>query len=174
MSTILNTNGTELEVPQLLDAANFKCAVFTAEWNAEVTDALLKGVTDTLGKAGVNPDNIFSQPVPGTVELVNAAGMAMRHLQDLSAIIILGCVVRGDTPHFDYVCQVVSQGVAELNARGEAPVIFGVLTVNDMQQALDRAGGRLGNKGAEAAVAAIKMANLHIHSGALRYASFRQ
>ena len=146
MSTILNTNGTELEVPQLLDAASFKCAVFTAEWNAEVTDALLKGVTDTFAKAGVNPDNIFSQPVPGTVELVNAAGMAMRHLQDLSAIIILGCVVRGDTPHFDYVCQVVSQGVAELNARGEAPVIFGVLTVNDMQQALDRAGGRLGNK----------------------------
>lgn len=174
MSTILNTNGTELEVPQLLDAANFKCAVFTAEWNAEVTDALLKGVTDTFAKAGVNPDNIFSQPVPGTVELVNAAGMAMRHLQDLSAIIILGCVVRGDTPHFDYVCQVVSQGVAELNARGEAPVIFGVLTVNDMQQALDRAGGRLGNKGAEAAVATIKMANLHIHTGALRYASFRQ
>ena len=123
MSTILNTNGTELEVPQLLDAANFKCAVFTAEWNAEVTDALLKGVTDTFAKAGVNPDNIFSQPVPGTVELVNAAGMAMRHLQDLSAIIILGCVVRGDTPHFDYVCQVVSQGVAELNARGEAPVL---------------------------------------------------
>lgn len=174
MSTILNTNGTELEVPQLLDAANFKCAVFTAEWNPEVTDALLKGVTDTLHKAGVNPGNIFSQPVPGTVELVNAAGMALRHMQDLSAIIILGCVVRGDTPHFDYVCQVVSQGVAELNARGEAPVIFGVLTVNDMQQALDRAGGRLGNKGAEAAVAAIKMANLHIHSGALRYASFRQ
>lgn len=174
MSTILNTNGTELEVPQLLDAANFKCAVFTAEWNAEVTDALLKGVMDTFAKARVDPDNIFSQPVPGTVELVNAAGMAMRHLQDLSAIIILGCVVRGDTPHFDYVCQVVSQGVAELNARGEAPVIFGVLTVNDMQQALDRAGGRLGNKGAEAAVAAIKMANLHIYSGALRYASFRQ
>ena len=169
MSTILNTNGTELEVPQLLDAANFKCAVFTAEWNAEVTDALLKGVMDTLAKARVDPDNIFSQPVPGTVELVNAAGMAMRHLQDLSAIIILGCVVRGDTPHFDYVCQVVSQGVAELNA-----LRIGVLTVNDMQQALDRAGGRLGNKGAEAAVAAIKMANLHIHSGALRYASFRQ
>lgn len=174
MSTILNTNGTELEVPQLLDAANFKCAVFTAEWNAEVTDALLKGVMDTFAKARVDPDNIFSQPVPGTVELVNAAGMALRHMQDLSAIIILGCVVRGDTPHFDYVCQVVSQGVAELNARGEAPVIFGVLTVNDMQQALDRAGGRLGNKGAEAAVAAIKMVNLHIHSGALRYASFRQ
>ena len=79
MSTILNTNGTELEVPQLLDAANFKCAVFTAEWNAEVTDALLKGVMDTFAKARVDPDNIFSQPVPGTVELVNAAGMAMRH-----------------------------------------------------------------------------------------------
>ena len=112
MSTILNTNGTELEVPQLLDAANFKCAVFTAEWNAEVTDALLKGVMDTFAKARVDPDNIFSQPVPGTVELVNAAGMAMRHLQDLSAIIILGCVVRGDTPHFDYVCQVVRESVA--------------------------------------------------------------
>ena len=162
MSTILNTNGTELEVPQLLDAANFKCAVFTAEWNPEVTDALLKGVTDTLHKAGVNPDNIFSQPVPGTVELVNAAGMALRHMQDLSAIIILGCVVRGDTPHFDYVCQVVSQGVAELNARGEAPVIFGVLTTDDEQQAIDRAGGSLGNKGTEAAEAAIKMCDFSL------------
>ena len=160
MSTILNTNGTELEVPQLLDAANFKCAVFTAEWNAEVTDALLKGVTDTFAKAGVNPDNIFSQPVPGTVELVNAAGMAMRHLQDLSAIIILGCVVRGDTPHFDYVCQVVSQGVAELNARGEAPVIFGVLTDENIAQSRDRSGGRLGNKGVECAADAVLMSHL--------------
>ena len=75
------------------------------------------------------------------------------------AVIVIGCVIRGDTPHFDYVCQIAADGVAELNARGEAPVIFGVLTVNNEQQALDRAGGSLGNKGSEAAAAAITMAN---------------
>ncbi len=112
--------------------------------------------------------------MPGTVELVNAAAMALTHMPDLKAIILLGCVIRGDTPHFDYVCQIVSQGTAELNARGDAPVIFGVLTVENQQQALDRAGGALGNKGAEAAVAAIHMANLHTKAGALRYVSFRK
>lgn len=174
MSTILNTNGSELEIPKLIEPSRFKCAVFTAEWNAEVTHALRDGVIDTLHKAGVSDTCIFAQPVPGTVELVNAAGMALKYMPDLCAIIILGCVVRGDTPHFDYVCDVVSNGVARLNSRGEAPVIFGVLTVNDYQQALDRAGGKLGNKGSEAAIAALQMANLHSVAGALRFASFRE
>lgn len=174
MSTILNTNGATLEIPALMEASRFKCAVFTASWNPEVTGALRKGVMETLHKAGVSDDNIFAESVPGTVELVNAAAMALTHMPDLKAIILLGCVIRGDTPHFDYVCQIVSQGTAELNARGDAPVIFGVLTVENQQQALDRAGGALGNKGAEAAVAAIHMANLHTKAGALRYVSFRK
>lgn len=167
LSTILNTNGTTLEIPALIEPSQFKCAVFTAEWNHEITDALRQGVMDTLHKAGVSDNNIFEQSVPGTVELVNAAAMALNHIPDVKAVIILGCVVRGDTPHFDYVCDIVSRGTAALNARGEAPVIFGVLTVNTYGQALERAGGKLGNKGSEAAVAAISMANLHYKAGDL-------
>lgn len=161
MSTILNTNGTTLQIPELKDPAGFKCAIFSAEWNPEVTNALRDGAIQTLHDAGVRDENILVYPVPGTVELVNAAAAAMRHIPDLSAVIIIGCVVRGDTPHFDYVCQIVSEGTARLNALGEAPVIFGALTVNKFQEALDRAGGPLGNKGSEAAVAAIHMSNLH-------------
>lgn len=174
MSTILNTNGAELTVPTISDPAQFKCAVFTAEWNPEITGALRDGVISTLHKAGVSDSSIFSESVPGTVELVNAAAMTLRHMPDIKAIILLGCVIRGDTPHFDYVCQIVAEGTARLNAEGGAPVIFGVLTVENQEQARQRAGGELGNKGAEAAVAAISMANLHTMAGALRYASFRE
>ena len=174
MSTILNTNGAELEIPQILEPKGFKCAIFTAEWNPDVTGALRSGALDVLHKAGVPDTAIFSQDVPGTVELVNAAGLALNYMPDIKAIIIIGCVIRGDTPHFDYVCDIVSQGTARLNAQGKAPVIFGVLTVDNQQQALDRAGGALGNKGAEAAVAAIKMANMHTTAACLRYTSFRE
>lgn len=161
MSTILNTNGAVLQVPELKDRAGFRCAIFTADWNPEVTHALRDGAIDTLRHAGVSDADILSYAVPGTVELVNAAATAMKRIPDLKAVIIIGCVIRGDTPHFDYVCQIVSEGTARLNALGDAPVIFGVLTVDTQQQALDRAGGFLGNKGSEAAVAAIHMANLH-------------
>ncbi|MDE6538317.1 MAG: 6,7-dimethyl-8-ribityllumazine synthase [Muribaculaceae bacterium] len=161
MSTILNTNGDNLEVPALKNAAGFRCAIFTAEWNPKVTHALRDGAVAVLKEAGVDETRIMLEDVPGTVELVNAAGLAAHQMRDLDAIIIIGCVIRGDTPHFDYVCDIVAEGTARLNAEGETPVIFGVLTVNKEQEALDRAGGCLGNKGAEAAVAAIKMANLH-------------
>ena len=161
MSTILNTNGDSLEIPSIRDKENFRCAIFTAEWNPQVTHALRDGAVDVLRKAGVDESRILLEDVPGTVELVNAAGMALHQMRDLDAIIIIGCVIRGDTPHFDYVCDIVANGTARLNAKGETPVIFGVLTVNKEQEALDRAGGCLGNKGAEAAVAAIKMANMH-------------
>ena len=174
MSTILNTNGAELEIPRITDAENFKCAIFTAEWNPKVTGALRDGAVDVLRRAGVPENAIFSQEVPGTVELVNAAALALNYMPDVRAVIIIGCVIRGDTPHFDYVCDIVSQGTARLNALGNAPVIFGVLTVDNEQQALDRAGGCLGNKGAEAAVAALKMANLHDIAAGLRYTSFRK
>lgn len=161
MSTILNTNGDTLELPELREPGKFRCAIFTAEWNPRVTHALRDGAVDVLLRAGVARESIILEDVPGTVELVNAAGLALHQMRDLGAIIIIGCVIRGDTPHFDYVCDIVSQGTAELNAKGETPVIFGVLTVNKEQEALDRAGGVLGNKGAEAAVAAIKMYNMH-------------
>jgi len=173
MSTVLNTNGAELEIPRIMEPDGFKCAIFTAIWNPKITGALRDGALDVLHKAGVSDNSIFMHDVPGTVELVNAAAMALNYMPDVKAIIIIGCVIRGDTPHFDYVCDIVSQGTSRLNAQGKTPVIFGVLTVDNEQQALDRAGGSLGNKGAEAAVAAISMANLHTTAAGLRYTSFR-
>lgn len=174
MSTILNTDGKELEIPRVADISGFKCAIFTAEWNPKITGALRDGAIDVLHRAGVPDNAIFCKEVPGTVELVNAAAMALNYMPDVKAVIIIGCVIRGDTPHFDYVCDIVSAGTARLNSEGKAPVIFGVLTVDNEQQAIDRAGGILGNKGAEAAVAAIKMANLHDIAAGLRYTSFRR
>lgn len=174
MSTILNTNGDSLQVPRIVDSEGFRCAIFTARWNPEVTHALRDGALATLHEAGIDDDKLYVADVPGTVELANAAGMALSSMPDLKAVIVIGCVIRGDTPHFDYVCQIVSQAVAELNAKGKAPVIFGVLTVNTLEQALERAGGRLGNKGAEAAVAAIEMANLHTNAAGLKFAPFRK
>lgn len=160
MSTILNTNGTQLQIPTVTDCANFRCAILKAEWNERVTDALCDGARETLLKAGVDASHIEVETVPGTVELVNGAALLV-NTGRYDAVIVTGCVIRGDTPHFDYVCMHTTQGVATLNALGKTPVIFGVLTVENMSQATDRAGGRLGNKGAEAAVAAIRMSNLH-------------
>lgn len=152
-------------------------AIVVADWNSEITHALAQGAIDTLLKHGVQEENIDVMHVPGTVELTYAAaqyvsgrkkgGMLMGCGVD--AVIVIGCVIKGDTPHFDYVCQSVTQGVTMLNCSmlqpesglmPNCPVIFSVLTTLDKQQALDRAGGRLGNKGVEGAVTAIKMANL--------------
>lgn len=143
-------------------------AIVVADWNSEITHALAQGAIDTLIKHGVEEENIHITHVPGTVELTYGANMAIRErysLKSVSAVIVIGCVIKGDTPHFDYVCQSVTQGVTLLNARApiestSCPVIFSVLTTLDKQQALDRAGGKLGNKGVEGAITAIKMANL--------------
>lgn len=174
MATVLNTNGAPLEIPRIINPEGFKCAIFTAKWNPEVTHALRDGALRVLHEAGVDDSVLFVEDVPGTVELANAAGMALASMPDLSAVIIIGCVIRGDTPHFDYVCDIVSQSTAILNSKGRTPVIFGVLTVENQQQALDRAGGSLGNKGEEAAVAAIEMANLHSRAAGMRFAPFRR
>lgn len=161
MSTALNLKGEAQPLPQIENPKKFKAAVITADWNPTVTGALRKGAVETLHAAGVPDENIALYAVPGTVELVNAAAAVINKDPKLSAVIVLGCVIRGGTPHFEYVCQIVSQGTAMLNARGTIPVIFGVLTVENMKQALDRAGGQLGNKGSEAAATAIAMYNLH-------------
>ena len=160
MSTILNTNGDKLSIPALDKSVKGKFFIVWAQWNYLITEELKRGAEEVLHEAGVNWGNIVSVKVPGTVELVNAAAMLVEK-EKPAAVIVIGCVIRGDTPHFDYVCNIVSQGVAILNSRGQAPVIFGVLTVDNLQQAQQRAGGDLGNKGAEAACAAITMANLH-------------
>jgi 6,7-dimethyl-8-ribityllumazine synthase len=159
VSTILNTNGSQLEIPAVSNPAEFHAVIVMAEWNSHITEALTAGAVDTFHKAGVPDENIEIIKVAGSVELVYAARLATR-LPGVNAVITIGCVIRGDTPHFDYVCESVTQGVATINAEGTVPVIFGVLTVNEEQQAIDRAGGSLGNKGSEAAVAAIQMAEL--------------
>ncbi len=134
-------------------------AIIVADWNSEITYPMAQGAIDTFVKQGVAQDNISVLHVPGAVELTYGAARIMKE-ERVNAVIVIGCVIQGDTPHFDYVCQSVTQGVAMLNAQGKVPVIFSVLTVLDKQQALDRSGGRLGNKGVEGAYTAIRMANL--------------
>ena len=134
-------------------------AIIVADWNSEITFAMLQGAIDTLLKHGVSEENIDVMHVPGTVELTYGAARIMRE-ERINAVIVIGCVIQGDTPHFDYVCQSVTQGVALLNAQGKVPVIFSVLTVLNRQQALDRCGGALGNKGIEGAYTALRMAHL--------------
>lgn len=153
------TNLSAYDKTSMPDATKMKFAIICSEWNSEVTDALLKGAYDTLSSNGVKEENIFVEYVPGTFELTFGAKRAMQFYRP-DAVIVLGCVVRGGTPHFEYVCQGVTQGITTLNEEGSIPVIFGVLTTDDMQQSLDRAGGALGNKGDEAAVTAIKMVAL--------------
>ena len=134
-------------------------AIVVADWNSEITYAMAQGAIDTFSKHGVDEENIDVIHVPGTVELTYGAARVMKE-ERVDAVVVIGCVIQGETPHFDYVCQSVTQGVSMLNAQGKVPVIFSVLTVLDKQQALDRCGGKLGNKGVEGAYTAIRMANL--------------
>ena len=138
------------------DASSMRVGILVAEWNSNITEPRLKGAIDTLEKHGVKQENIYVSRVPGTFELTFGARQ-MALLKKPDAVITLGCVVRGDTPHFDYVCDGVTQGMTLLNLEFDIPFIFGVLTTDNMQQAIDRAGGIHGNKGDECAVTAIKM-----------------
>jgi len=142
------------------DGANYKIAIAVAEWNAEITGALYQGAYDTLVKHGVLTENIISVAVPGSFELTSAADILLNKYKDVDAVICLGCVIQGDTKHFDFICDAVANGITQVSVKYSKPVIFGVLTTNDQQQAIDRAGGKLGNKGDEAAITAIKMAEL--------------
>lgn len=150
-------NLSEYNTENVPDASNMCFGIVVAEWNPEITGALLDGAVSTLEKHGTLPENIHVKTVPGSFELIYGAHQ-MTLNGGYDAIIILGSVIRGETPHFDYICQGVTQGIAHLNATSEIPVVYGLLTTNDFQQAKDRAGGRLGNKGDECAVVAIKMA----------------
>ena len=153
-------NLSEYDFNSVPDASEMKFGIVVSEWNYNITGALLQGAIDTLQKHGAKPENILVKHVPGSFELTYGASRLIDSTE-VDAVIAIGCVVRGDTPHFDYVCSGTTQGIAELNAReGFPPVIFGLLTVNTLQQALDRCGGELGNKGVEGAITAIKMANL--------------
>lgn len=142
-----------MEIP---DGSLMKIGIAVAQWNTEITSALLSGAKETLLKHNVKEENIGVIKVPGTFELTLAAQSLLEYTS-VDAVIVLGCVIQGDTRHFDFICNGVTQGITELNIKYNKPVIFGVLTTNDLQQAKDRSGGKLGNKGDEAAVTAIQM-----------------
>lgn len=133
--------------------------IVVADWNSEVTYSLLDGAVKTLKRHGVAGDDLIIRHVPGTFEITLGAQW-MAEYEDLDGVICLGCVIQGETPHFTYICEGVTQGITQLNLDYNIPFIFGVLTTLNLQQALDRAGGKHGNKGDEAAVTAIKMAAL--------------
>ncbi|MBO5625587.1 MAG: 6,7-dimethyl-8-ribityllumazine synthase [Prevotella sp.] len=156
MATALH-NLSDYDFDQVPDASNMCFGIVVAEWNPEITGALLQGTVSTLEKHGALPENIIVKTVPGSFELVYGASQMTRN-DRYDAIIILGSVIRGETPHFDYICQGVTQGIAQLNATNDIPIVYGLLTTDNLQQAKDRSGGRLGNKGDECAVVAIKMA----------------
>jgi 6,7-dimethyl-8-ribityllumazine synthase len=141
------------------DASGMRFGIVVSDWNSEVTWALLEGAEKTLKLHGVDENDIVTKHVPGSFELTLGAQFLAEY-DDLDAVICLGCVIQGETPHFTYICQGVTQGITQLNMEYNIPFIFGVLTTNTQQQATDRAGGRLGNKGDEAAATAIRMAAL--------------
>ncbi|MBU0696582.1 MAG: 6,7-dimethyl-8-ribityllumazine synthase [Bacteroidetes bacterium] len=140
-------------------AKPFRFGIVVASWNAEVTGALYKGAYDSLIKNGATAENIVSVEVAGSYELISGADLMLTH-QKLDAVICLGCVIQGETRHFDFICDAVANGISNVGLKHTKPVIFGVLTTDNQQQALDRAGGKHGNKGDEAAITAIKMAQL--------------
>ena len=151
-------NLSEYDINSVPDATGMRVGIVVSEWNDKITGALLEGACQTLIKHGVREEDIKVKPVPGSFELVYGASRLVNSgLVD--AVIAIGCVIRGDTPHFDYICQGTTQGLADLNREGKIPVIYGLLTCNNHDQAEARCGGILGNKGDECAITAIKMIN---------------
>lgn len=161
MATI-NKNLSDYDKTTIPNASNFRFGIVVSEWNENITEGLYKGAHKALIDNGVKPSNIIRWDVPGSFELIY--GSKKMQEQDVSAVIAIGSVIQGETKHFDFVCEGVSQGIKDLNVIHDTPVIFCVLTDNNMQQGLERSGGKHGNKGTEAAIAAIKMAELRKNS----------
>lgn len=140
----------------LISLADKTVAVVVAEWNEEVTEKLFAGARQVLLENGLSPERLLRRAVPGSFELsLGAQWMAQR--PEVDAVITLGCIIQGETRHFDFIAQAVATGITEVSLKTNKPIIFGVLTPDNQQQALDRAGGQHGNKGEEAAATAIKM-----------------
>ncbi|MES2808323.1 MAG: 6,7-dimethyl-8-ribityllumazine synthase [Bacteroidota bacterium] len=152
-------NLSDFSQTQIPSAAPYRFGIVVAEWNAEITNALYQGAYNSLIANGASANNIETYPVPGSFELTAGAELLLKN-KDFDAIICLGCVIQGETRHFDFICDAVANGVSNVSIKYSKPVIFGVLTTDNQQQALDRAGGKHGNKGDEAAITAIKMADL--------------
>lgn len=140
----------------IVDMSKKKIGIVVSEWNDQVTESLYSAAFETLLKHGVKKDNIYRKNVPGSFELTLGAQW-LAEIKDIDAVICLGCVIQGETRHFDFICDAVANGITKVGLKFSKPVIFGVLTPNTLQQALDRAGGKHGNKGDEAAITAIKM-----------------
>ena len=155
-----NKNLSQYDKNIIPNAESLRFGIITSQWNEQVTYGMRNGAIETLKDCGAIDDNILLWEVPGSFELVHAAKQ-MLDTNEVDAIIVIGCVIQGETRHFDFVCQGVTQGITQLNAeQSKVPIIFCVLTDNTFQQSLDRSGGKLGNKGVEAAITAIKMAVL--------------
>ena len=155
----LHQNLSSYNASLVPSAEGFRFAIVVSEWNHDVTSALMKGAFETLVKLGAKEDDIHVYWVPGSFELSFGAKL-IADAGKVDAVLCLGCVIQGDTPHFTYVCEGVTHGITELNLKYNIPFIFGLLTTLNLEQAQDRAGGKLGNKGDEAAVTAVKMIHL--------------
>jgi len=154
------TNLSHYDTESIPNAEGMRFGVVVSEWNEKITAGLFDGAHKALVDNGVLPEDIIRVNVPGSFELTFGASM-LAETTNVDAIITLGSLIQGETKHFDFVCQGVSNGITQLNTSLEIPVIFGVLTDNTMQQAIDRSGGKHGNKGVESAIAAIKMASIN-------------
>jgi len=152
-------NLSEYNIDSIPSAEKMRFGIVVSQWNYEITSALAKGALETLKKHGAIEKNILIRFVPGSFELP-LGGQYLAEMENVDAVILLGCVIQGETPHFDYICSGVTKGTVDLNLKYQMPFIFGVLTTKTMQQAKDRSGGKYGNKGDEAAVTAIKMISL--------------
>lgn len=159
MSTVdyvASQKGADQAVP---DASRLRVGIVVSEWYDDITGALCEGARKALLAHGAKEENIRVEHVPGSFELIFGASQMVKR-GGVDAVIALGVVIRGETPHFDYICSGVTQELARLNGEGDIPVIYGLLTTNNKEQAVERAGGKLGNKGEECGIDAIKMANL--------------
>ena len=159
MATHLKNISEKGDNPQVPSASDFRFGIVVSDWNGEITGALWERAYHTLIEHGAREENILVKRVPGSIELTLGAQF-MAEYQKPDAVICLGCVIQGETRHFDYVCDSVTQGITQLNIKYNIPFIYGILTTHNLKQARDRAGGKHGNKGSEAAVAAIRMAYL--------------
>jgi 6,7-dimethyl-8-ribityllumazine synthase len=155
-----STNLSYYDKELIPNAEGLRFGIVVSEWNENITENLYQAAHEVLLDNGVLPEDILRMNVPGSFELTFGASL-IADTTDVDAIITLGSVVQGETKHFDFICQGISYGISQLNVSLDIPVIFGLLTDNSMQQAIDRSGGKLGNKGSECAIAAIKMASMN-------------
>ncbi|MAN59372.1 MAG: 6,7-dimethyl-8-ribityllumazine synthase [Flavobacteriaceae bacterium] len=155
-----NKNLSAYDKATIPNAKNFRFGIVVSEWNPEITEGLFQGAFDALLDCGAIKENIVRWNVPGSFELIYGCKKMQQSYDMLDVVIAVGNVIQGETKHFDFVCEGVTQGLKDLNVQSDIPVIFCVLTDANIQQSRDRSGGKHGNKGTEAAIAAIKMAQL--------------